>query len=117
MLEGVEALERDPVAHADGNCLHADGCDCRLGARRVVLAEQGVRVKRDHLLDILPWPLEPLAVYALATGGLRQYFRFFGPRRPSLPLPGPAGAEGAKFETPKAAFGRPGVSIDFDRCM
>jgi glycosyltransferase involved in cell wall biosynthesis len=34
----------------------------------VVASNGGVRVNRDHLLDILPWPLEPSQSYVLAIG-------------------------------------------------
>ena len=72
VLEGVETLERDLVAHAAGvcACTRADADTfAAWGARRVVLAANGgVRRSRDHLLNILPEPLAPAHAFALAVG-------------------------------------------------
>jgi len=72
VLDGVEALERDLVAHSAGvsTCTREDADTyASWGARRVVVVPNGgVRRDRRHLLDILPWPLEPSQPYALAVG-------------------------------------------------
>jgi len=72
LLEGVENLEHDLVAHAAAVCCctQADAeIFTQWGARRVVVAPNGgARRKRDHLIDILPWPLAPGQPYALVVG-------------------------------------------------
>ena len=72
VLEGVEAIERGLVAHAAGvsACTEADfDAFSAWGARRVVLAPNGgVRRRRDHLIDLLPRPLDPSHAFAFAVG-------------------------------------------------
>ncbi len=71
-FEAIEALERDLVAHAAGvsTCTGADAREfAAWGAQRVVVAPNGgVRRARDHLIDLLPQPLEPSNPYLLAVG-------------------------------------------------
>lgn len=73
VLKGVEALEKELVAHAVGvsACTRADADAFRAwGASRVVVAPNGgVRRVRDHLLDVLPWPLEARDAFAFVVGG------------------------------------------------
>ena len=72
LLEGVEKLERDLVAHAAATvcCTQADAnIFASWGAKRVLVAPNGgVRRERDHLYGILPWPIQPSQAYALAVG-------------------------------------------------
>lgn len=72
LLEGVEQLERDLVVRADAVCCctQADAdVFAEWGARRTVVAPNGgIRRKRDHLRDILPWPIERNQPYALVVG-------------------------------------------------
>lgn len=71
-FEEIEALERDLVARAAGvsTCTAADAEEFTAwGAQRVVVAPNGgVRRARGHLIDLLPWPLEPAQPYVLAVG-------------------------------------------------
>jgi Glycosyl transferase 4-like domain/Glycosyl transferases group 1 len=92
VLEGIEALERDLVAHATGvsACTRVDA-DAYVdwGARRVVVAPNGgVRRERGHLLDIVRWPIEPAHSYALAVGSDHppNVSGFMDLVLPSLPL-------------------------------
>jgi hypothetical protein len=72
VLDGIEALEQGLVAHSAGvsACTRMDAdIYADWGAQRVVVAPNGGEQReRDHLLDILPWPLEPMQSYALAVG-------------------------------------------------
>lgn len=92
ILEGVEALERGLVSHAAAviTCTQADAdIFSAWGARRVVVAPNGgVRRERDHLLDVLPWPLEPTQSYAFAVGSGHppNVSGFLELVAPSLPL-------------------------------
>lgn len=72
LLEGVEALERGLVLGGAGvvACTPGDAAAfAEWGGRRVVVAPNGgVRRERAHLLNALPWPLEPRLTYVLAVG-------------------------------------------------
>jgi glycosyltransferase involved in cell wall biosynthesis len=92
VIEGVEALEHglSGSAAAVVACTRADADTfASWGARRVVLAPNGgVRRRREHLLDILPLPLDPSSAYALAVGSghppnVSGFLNLVGP---SLPL-------------------------------
>jgi hypothetical protein len=92
VLEGVETLEHDLVTSAAGvsacTCADADTF-LAWGARRVVVAANGgVRRDRDHLLNILPAPLEPTHAFALAVGSAHppNVSGFISLIAPSLPL-------------------------------
>lgn len=92
LLEGVEELERDLVVRADAvaACTQADADTfIAWGAKRAVVAPNGgVRRKREHLLDVLPWPLEPEHAYALVVGSGHppNVSGFMELVAPSLPL-------------------------------
>ncbi len=112
VLAGVEALERDLVEHAAGvgACTQADADTfASWGAQRVVLAANGgVQRKRDHLLNILPAPLEPVHNYALAVGSnhppnISGFVNLVGPALPLLrPYQRVVLAGGAAFPISKA---------------
>jgi hypothetical protein len=92
MLSGIEALERGLVNHAAGICC-CTRVDANIyaswGARRVLVAPNGgVQRDRGHLLDILPWPVEPAQSYGLAIGSLHppNVSGFMNLIAPSLPF-------------------------------
>jgi glycosyltransferase involved in cell wall biosynthesis len=72
VLDDVEAMERDLTLTACATiaCTPADReVYCGWGAERVVVANNGaVRKTRDHLVGVLPPPLEPHQVFALFIG-------------------------------------------------
>ena len=93
VLEGIDALERSLVANAAGvsACTRADvDTFASWGARRVVMAANGgVRRRRDHLLDLLPWPIEPSHAFAFAVGSghppnVSGFLNLVGPSLPVL---------------------------------
>jgi hypothetical protein len=92
IIEGVEALERNLVANAAGvsACTRADAeTFASWGARRAAVAPNGgVLRDREHLLDILPLPLDPSYAFALAVGSGHppNISGFMNLVAPSLPL-------------------------------
>jgi len=92
IIEDVEALERSLVVNAAGvsACTRTDAeTFASWGARRVVVAPNGgVLREREHLLDILPLPLDPSHAYALAVGSGHppNVSGFLNLVAPSLPL-------------------------------
>lgn len=72
VIEGIESLERDLVAHADGIsvCTREDGdVYIEWGAPRVVVVPNGGEQRdRQHLVDILPYPITPDHSYVLVVG-------------------------------------------------
>ncbi len=92
VTEAIEALEHGLVGSAAGvvACTRTDAdAFASWGARHVVLAPNGgVRRDRQHLVDILPLPIDPSCAYALAVGSghppnVSGFLNLVGP---SLPL-------------------------------
>jgi hypothetical protein len=85
LLSQVQELESDLVRHSAATtvCTKLDGdAFAAWGAKQIIVANNGaVRPDRDHLVGILPKPLEPCNQYAFAIGsnhppnlaGLKQF--------------------------------------------
>jgi hypothetical protein len=95
LIEEIETLEQELVCEGAGviACTPADAnVFARWGARRVVVAPNGgVRRMRDHLVDLLPWPLMPHQPYGLVVGSshppnISGFMDLIAPALPELGL-------------------------------